>query len=93
MLHNIAYVTSHILSDIDLLVQLNTGTYIMSIGNSGRLVIEIEPELKKELHAVLKKEGTNLKTWFLENVDHLLSEKGQQSLALEGVDQTAEIRK
>ncbi len=54
----------------------------MSIGNSGRLVIEIEPELKKELHAVLRKEGTNLKTWFLKNVDQLLSEKGQESLPL-----------
>jgi len=65
----------------------------MSIGNSGRLVIEIEPELKKELHAVLKKEGTNLKAWFLENVDHFLSEKGQQSLALEGADLSAEREK
>jgi len=65
----------------------------MGIGNSGRIVIEIEPELKKELHAVLKKEGTNLKSWFLENVNHLLSEKGQQSLALEGVNQVAGIRR
>jgi len=65
----------------------------MSIGNSGRIVIEIEPELKKELHTVLRMEGTNLKTWFLTNVEQLLSEKGQQSLPLESVDQAKEVLK
>ena len=65
----------------------------MSIGNSGRIVIEIEPELKKELHSVLKLEGTNLKSWFLENVEQLLSEKGQQSLPLDDKKQAAEVRR
>lgn len=55
----------------------------MSIGNSGRIVIEIEPELKRELHSVLRLEGTNLKTWFLNHVEELLAEKGQQSLPFE----------
>jgi len=62
----------------------------MSIGNSGRIVIEIEPELKRELHAVLRNEGTNLKAWFLENVDHLLSAKGQPSLSFDESDKVAE---
>lgn len=53
---------------------------IMSIGNSGRIVIEIEPELKRKLHSVLRLEGTNLKTWFLNYVEELLADKGQQSL-------------
>jgi len=65
----------------------------MSIGNSGRVVIEIEPDLKKELHAVLRKEGTNLKAWFLENVGQLLAEKGQQSLPLEGVGKAKGVRR
>lgn len=47
----------------------------MSIGNSGRIVIEIEPEIKQELHACLRLEGTNLKTWFLGQVEQLLVEK------------------
>jgi len=64
----------------------------MSIGNSGRVVIEMEPELKKELHAVLRKEGTNLKTWFLDNVDQLLAKKGQQSLPLEEVSKSRRVR-
>lgn len=65
----------------------------MSIGNSGRIVIEIEPELKKELHSVLRLEGTNLKSWFLENVEQLLSEKAQQSLPLDSKQQKAEARR
>ena len=55
----------------------------MSIGNSGRIVIEIEPELKRELHSVLRLEGTNLKTWFLNHVEELLADKGQQILPFE----------
>lgn len=50
----------------------------MSIGNSGRVVIEIEPELKRQLHAVLRLEGKNLKSWFLENVEELLKQHNQQ---------------
>lgn len=51
----------------------------MSIGNSGRIVIEIEPEIKQELHACLRLEGTNLKTWFLGQVEQLLVEKSVPS--------------
>jgi hypothetical protein len=64
----------------------------MSIGKSGRIVIEIEPELKKELHSVLRKEGTNLKTWFLEHVDQLLAEKSQKTLPFENKG-SRELRK
>lgn len=62
----------------------------MSIGSSGRLVIEIEPELKQELHSALRKEGMNLKSWFLENVDQFLAERGQLNLGLEEEQPTGE---
>lgn len=65
----------------------------MSIGNSGRIVIEIEPELKRELHSVLRLEGTNLKTWFLNHVEELLAEKGQQSLPFEESRQIKEAQR
>lgn len=55
----------------------------MSIGNSGRIVIEIEPNLKQELHAALKQEGLNLKTWFLENATEFLADREQLKLAFE----------
>ena len=54
----------------------------MSIGTSGRIVIEVEPELKRELHATLQREGLSLKAWFVENAEEFLSHKGQLRLAL-----------
>ena len=63
----------------------------MSIGNSGRIVIEIEPDLKQELHAALKQEGLNLKTWFLENATEFLADRGQLKLALESDAEQQEI--
>lgn len=54
----------------------------MSIGKSGRIVIEVEPGLKKELYEALGKEGLSLKSWFLENAQCFLTEKGQISLSL-----------
>lgn len=37
----------------------------MSIGNSGRIVIEVEPNLKRELYAALSIDGKTLKDWFI----------------------------
>jgi hypothetical protein len=54
----------------------------MSIGKSGRIVIEVEPDIKQELYEVLGKEGKSLKAWFLENAQSYLADKGQGSLSL-----------
>jgi hypothetical protein len=45
----------------------------MSIGTSGRIVIEIDPKKKRELYSELARDGQTLKNWFLENVDSYLS--------------------
>ena len=55
---------------------------VVSIGKSGRVVIEIEPEFKQELYDALGKEGRSLKSWFIENAETFLSDKGQISLSL-----------
>lgn len=39
----------------------------MAKGNSGRLVIEIDPLMKQELYAALGQKGLNMKEWFLMN--------------------------
>jgi hypothetical protein len=52
----------------------------MSIGKSGRIVIEIEPDLKQELYEALGKEGISLKSWFVDNAKSFLSDKGQIAL-------------
>lgn len=54
----------------------------MPIGNSGRVVIEIDPELKQELYAVLGAEGLSLKSWFLARVEDHLKYRQQLSLDL-----------
>jgi hypothetical protein len=54
----------------------------MAKGNSGRIVIEIEPELKQELYSVLGNEHMNLKQWFLGNVEEFLRNKTQLPLEL-----------
>lgn len=45
----------------------------MSVGNSGRIVIEIDPQLKKELYSILKSQGLTLKEWFLNQSMALLN--------------------
>jgi len=54
----------------------------MSIGPSGRIVIEIDPEIKRELYHVLKKEDLKLKHWFLDQVSSLIKDKRQLPLQL-----------
>ena len=49
----------------------------MSIGNSGRVVIEIDPDLKKELNAILIRDGSTLKDWFVKLSETCLTESNQ----------------
>lgn len=37
----------------------------MAIGSSGRIVLEIEPDLKRKLYASLALEQMTLKEWFI----------------------------
>ena len=39
----------------------------MSIGSSGRIVIEVDPATKRDLYSALAKDGLTLKDWFLQN--------------------------
>lgn len=56
----------------------------MSIGASGRIVIEVEPELKRELYAHLTRDGLTLKEWFLQEARCYLATSNQFSLDLSG---------
>lgn len=58
----------------------------MPVGQSGRIVIEIDPEKKQELYAALEDDGANMKQWFLERVDAYLRNRGQLSLRLRVAD-------
>lgn len=37
----------------------------MARGDSGRVVIELEPELKRQLYSILAIQGLTLKEWFI----------------------------
>jgi hypothetical protein len=53
----------------------------MAKGVSGRVVIELDPDLKKDLYASLDQKGLTLKDWFIQNANRYVAEQVQPSLA------------
>ena len=49
----------------------------MSIGSSGRIVIEIELNLKRELYSNLLAEGFSLKEWFVLHAKEYVAENSK----------------
>ena len=68
MLHRLCYVTLH------------EQGLVMAVGLSGRIVIEIDPELKQQLYAELDRDGKTLKEWFVRNARSYLEHSLQPSL-------------
>jgi hypothetical protein len=56
-------------------------------GSSGRLVIEIDPSIKKELYERLGEKGLSMKEWFLINANTYLKQNKQSSLLIDTVRQ------
>lgn len=54
----------------------------MGIGASGRIVIEVEPNVKRELYGLLATEGLSLKDWFLRNAMAYIEGSRQLPLSL-----------
>ena len=64
----------------------------MSRGPSGRIVVEIDPALKKRLHAALTLDGTTLKDWFRRQADAYLT--GHKGLVQEpAIEETSHRRR
>jgi hypothetical protein len=36
----------------------------MAVGTSGRIIIDLDPNMKKEIYQKLKSEGLTMKEWF-----------------------------
>jgi hypothetical protein len=49
----------------------------MAKSNSGRIVIEVDPDIKHRLHALLALRGTTLKDWFVECATEFVGEFGR----------------
>jgi hypothetical protein len=52
----------------------------MARGESGRIVLEIDPSEKGELYTALTKDGMTLKDWFLRQASQYLRERNQSTL-------------
>ncbi|CAE6516719.1 hypothetical protein C8R30_1238 [Nitrosomonas nitrosa] len=55
----------------------------MSIGASGRVVIEMDPTLKKALYSALRQNGLTLKDWFVQSAENYLTNTTQLALNFE----------
>ncbi len=49
-------------------------------GQSGRIVLEVQPEVKRDLYAALARDGLTLKDWFLARASEYVA--GQAQLPL-----------
>jgi hypothetical protein len=47
----------------------------MAKGVSGRVVVQIQPSLKRELHSALAMDGQTLKSWFIEAANHYIARR------------------
>jgi hypothetical protein len=54
----------------------------MGVGRSGRIVIEMDPDQKRELYDFLGKDGMTLKEWFLKHVESYMAGREQLQLGL-----------
>lgn len=63
----------------------------MSIGDSGRVVIEVDVTLKHGLHKMLKEEGLSMKEWFVRNAESYLAMRAQLSLDIDGQEKMENV--
>jgi hypothetical protein len=54
--------------------------HYMARGDSGRIVLEIDPSEKEELYAAVTKDGMTLKDWFRRKASEYLLERTQPQL-------------
>ncbi len=52
----------------------------MARGQSGRVVVEVDPALKLELYAALTAEGSTLKAWFVDEAQNYINQHRQPLL-------------
>lgn len=60
----------------------------MPVGNSGRVVLEIDPSLKKSLYAALAEDQMTLKAWFIHVAESYIAAQTQPELFPSATNQT-----
>lgn len=51
---------------------------VMAKGDSGRVVVEIDPKLKRELYSALAIDGQTLKDWFIAAAENFVVERSRK---------------
>ena len=49
----------------------------MAVGDSGRIVIEVDPQFKKQLRKALALKDTTLKDWFVKQAEEFIENQHQ----------------
>jgi hypothetical protein len=62
----------------------------MARGESGRIVIEVEPEVKRRLYSALALSGSTLKDWFIKAAADFCTDTVQPSLFSKAVPESDE---
>jgi len=62
-------------------------------GNSGRIVIEVDPDLKRRLYSALAMKNLTLKQWFIELAERQLAARRLDSASAQAKIKTDEIEK
>lgn len=52
----------------------------MTKGDSGRIVIEVKPDLKRRLYSTLAMDSSTLKDWFIERAESYVKDKAARTL-------------
>lgn len=65
----------------------------MARGKSGRVVLEIDPELKRQLYASLENRQETMKEWFVKEAEGLIYGDKQPSLFDDSDKQTKKTNK
>lgn len=58
---------------------MNFRDIYMAIGRSGRIVLQVDPELKKKLYSILAMESITLKDWFTLKAKEQIENKNKEN--------------
>ena len=55
-------------------------SYVVARGESGRIVLEIDPGVKQEIYDAVTQDGMTLKDWFLARAEEYMRDRNQLKL-------------